>query len=292
MTAGIKLSNLHLRDGDGTWRSLKNAYIGDLWNNSGSPSTLTLVEFVQYVKDLVDNSPVVPGSSGTSGGLDLTKLFFQTTTGNNSKLELRYDTTPTGASTSTSTLIADILKSNIDTNTTYSLTKENLTRDGETDEYLVFKGSDNTRVEIRLTDNATAGFSLVASAGIGIITDGKKGFWPDAGVGVFSGGINGSGPGGVTVYDGDGSTISVSNHTVSLYNRGAVSTTTAASSLGYGNTFKAISAINVDEYGRVTSVTTTTYTLPSAASIMNVTAVQNSVKSYAQSEIDAMLSVS
>lgn len=30
MTAGIKLSNLHLRDGDGTWRSLKNAYIGDL----------------------------------------------------------------------------------------------------------------------------------------------------------------------------------------------------------------------------------------------------------------------
>lgn len=260
---GIKLSNLHLRDGNGKWWSLGDAYIGDILGGD-----VTAEQLGNWMKKVSNNS---------GGSLDIDKLFFQKVPGQNSTLQLRYDT-----GDNTSVLITEVSISEIDTNTKYSLEKQNLTESGVTGDYLVFTSTDypDSPTKILLPTGSECEFE--ASEGTGYFNN-VTGSGSSSGSG--SGGSGGS-------YSGDGKTISITDRTISLYYKGGVPVNNSTVQLSYGQTFSAISAINVDNYGRVASITLTNYKMPDASSIVENPTFLDTLNEAINSKIDETLRIS
>lgn len=260
MTAGIKLSNLHLRDGDGNWCSLDNAYVGDMLGEAVDSITL---------KQALNNI-------GGGPGIDTSKFAFKKSTGNNSSLELYYgpknnDGTPTADAIK----IANIPINEIDSNTTYSLTKS-AESDGE---YLIFTSSnDPNPVRIKLPEGGGGS---------------NCSFEADSGVGYFSEVSSGSGSsGGGGNYSGDGETITITDGVIKLRSVGNIPVTRPSSPLSLGTTFSAVSAVNTDSYGRISSIVLTNYRMPTVEEIIQDSNFESILNAAIDARINKILKVS
>ena len=240
MTNGIKLSNLSLRDAHDAWSNFENWYIGDLVTGNNTPTAVTIGKFLKnregYVK--IDGGGNLVYRTETNSKKttvpSTTNLRLQD---EGDSIYLQYKNSSNDRENLGSASISD-------SDTTYTLTLEN----NEGTNYIKLTDSDGKINSVELPEQSGGGSEINVEQYYAEIIEG-------------SGGGSGSSGGTVDVKV-DNNTIVIKNGAISLATGNSVSRPKTTVTPTPGSSFTAIGGIGLDEYGRITSITTKTVTLP------------------------------
>lgn len=245
MTDGIKLSNLSLRDAGNTWRNFKDWYIGDLVTGNNTPTATTSIN----IGDFLSNREGYVTTDGSGNLVYRTETNSNVTTipsVNTLRLKKQGDSIYLQYKNNSNAWESLGSALDLDTDTTYTLTLET---DGNTN-YIRLVDSKGVKGErIELPNQSGGGGSDIN----------VEQYYAE----IIAGSGSGSGDSSGTVdVRGDNDTIVIKNGVVSLATGSSVSYPTTTAAPTHGSDFTAISSIGLDKYGRITSITTKTVTLP------------------------------